>query len=75
MITQHHLGEVVTSHSKEYKCFGAYILNTKTQKIETVLSKITLMATGGAGHVYATTTNPTIATGDGIAMVYEPKEE
>ncbi|MBI3519648.1 MAG: L-aspartate oxidase [Bacteroidetes bacterium] len=73
IITQHHLGEVVTSHSKDIHCFGAYILNTKTQKIETVLSKITLMATGGAGHVYATTTNPTIATGDGIAMVYRAK--
>ena len=73
VITQHHLGEVVTSHSENIKCFGAYILNTKTQKIDTVLSKITLMATGGAGHVYATTTNPTIATGDGIAMVYRAK--
>jgi L-aspartate oxidase len=73
IITQHHLGQVVTSHSTDIKCFGAYILNTKTQKIETVLSKITLMATGGAGHVYATTTNPTIATGDGIAMVYRAK--
>jgi L-aspartate oxidase len=75
IITQHHLGEVVTSHSENIQCFGAYILNTKTQKIETVLSKITLMATGGAGHVYATTTNPTIATGDGIAMVYRAKAE
>jgi L-aspartate oxidase len=73
IITQHHLGEVVTSQSTDVKCFGAYILNTKTQKIDTVLSKITLMATGGAGHVYATTTNPTIATGDGIAMVYRAK--
>ena len=73
IITQHHLGEVVTSQSTHVKCFGAYILNTKTQKIETVLSKITMMATGGAGHVYATTTNPTIATGDGIAMVYRAK--
>ena len=73
IITQHHLGQVVTSHSTDIKCFGAYILNTKTQKIDTVLSKITLMATGGAGHVYATTTNPTIATGDGIAMVYRAK--
>ena len=73
IITQHHLGEVVTSQSTDVKCFGAYILNTKTKKIETVLSKITMMATGGAGHVYATTTNPTIATGDGIAMVYRAK--
>ena len=73
IITQHHLGEVVTSQSSNVRCFGAYILNTKTQKIDTVLSKITMMATGGAGHVYATTTNPTIATGDGIAMVYRAK--
>lgn len=73
IITQHHLGEVVTSHTQGVKCFGAYILNTRTQKIDTVLSKITVMATGGAGHVYATTTNPTIATGDGIAMVYRAK--
>lgn len=73
IITQHHLGEIVTSQTQGVKCFGAYILNTQTQKIETVLSKITVMATGGAGHVYATTTNPTIATGDGIAMVYRAK--
>lgn len=73
IITQHHLGEVVTSQSKNITCFGVYILDTKTQKIETVLSKVTLMATGGAGHVYATTTNPVIATGDGIAMVYRAK--
>jgi L-aspartate oxidase len=73
IITQHHLGEIVTSQSKNVECYGAYILNTKTQTIDTVLAKITLMATGGAGHVYATTTNPTIATGDGIAMVYRAK--
>lgn len=73
IITQHHLGEVVTSHTQGIQCFGAYILDTNTQKIETILSKITVMATGGAGHVYATTTNPTIATGDGIAMVYRAK--
>lgn len=73
IITQHHLGEIVTSQTKGVNCYGAYILNTQSQKIETVLSKITVMATGGAGHVYATTTNPTIATGDGIAMVYRAK--
>jgi L-aspartate oxidase len=73
IITQHHLGQVVTSQSKDVECYGAYILDTRTQKIETILSRITLMATGGAGHVYATTTNPIVATGDGIAMVYRAK--
>jgi L-aspartate oxidase len=73
IITQHHLGEEVNSRTPGIKCFGAYVLNTKTGGVDTVLSKITLMASGGAGHVYATTTNPTIATGDGIAMVYRAK--
>lgn len=73
IITQHHLGEIVTSKTPNIKCFGAYILNNLNGHIETVLSKITVMATGGAGHVYSTTTNPVIATGDGIAMVYRAK--
>jgi L-aspartate oxidase len=73
IITQHHLGELVTSKTPGITCYGAYVLNTRSYKIETVLSKVTVMATGGAGHVYATTTNPGIATGDGIAMVYRAK--
>jgi L-aspartate oxidase len=73
ILTQHHLGEEVSSKTKGIECYGAYILNTRTGKIKTVLSRITVMATGGAGHVYATTTNPMIATGDGIAMVYRAK--
>ncbi|MBR6310282.1 MAG: L-aspartate oxidase, partial [Paludibacteraceae bacterium] len=73
IITQHHLGMRVTRRTPDIECYGAYILNPKTQKIDTYLSKITLMATGGTGSVYATTTNPNIATGDGIAMVYRAK--
>jgi L-aspartate oxidase len=73
IITQHHLGELVTSKTPGITCYGAYVLNTRTSRIETVLARITVMATGGAGHVYATTTNPGIATGDGIAMVYRAK--
>ncbi len=73
IITQHHLGMRVTRRTPDIECYGAYILNPKTQKIDTYLSKITLMATGGTGSVYATTTNPDIATGDGIAMVYRAK--
>jgi len=73
ILTQHHLGQVVTSQTKDIACYGAYVLNTQTQTIETVLAKITCMASGGAGQVYAATTNPLIATGDGIAMAYRAK--
>ncbi len=73
ILTQHHLGIEVNSRTPDIECYGAYVLNLKTNKIETILAKVTLMATGGAGHVYSTTTNPTIATGDGVAMVYRAK--
>ena len=73
IITQHHLGVRVTRRTPDIECYGAYILNPKTGKVDTYLSRITLMATGGTGSVYATTTNPNIATGDGIAMVYRAK--
>jgi L-aspartate oxidase len=73
LITQHHLGEEVRRSTPGIECYGAYVLNTETREIETILSRITLVATGGAGQVYKSTTNPIIATGDGIAMVYRAK--
>ena len=73
IITQHHLGVRVTRRTPDIECYGAYILNPETEKIDTYLSKVTVIATGGTGAVYKTTTNPTIATGDGIAMVYRAK--
>jgi L-aspartate oxidase len=73
IITQHHLGLEVKRGSKDIICFGAYVLNMKTNEIHTILAKTTMLATGGAGNVYATTTNPQIATGDGIALVYRAK--
>ena len=75
IITQHHLGKIVTRRTPDITCYGAYILNPKTGKVDTFLSKITVMATGGIGQVYTTTTNPPVATGDGIAMVYRAKGE
>lgn len=65
LITEHHIKQ---KPLKEINCFGTYILNKNTNKIEKVLSRITLLATGGAGQAYRNTTNPLIATGDGIAM-------
>ncbi len=73
IITQHHLGEKVTRRKKDIVCYGAYILNMRSNKVHTFLSRITFIATGGIGNTYQTTTNPTIATGDGIAMVYRAK--
>lgn len=73
IITQHHLGKIVRRTHNDIQCFGAYILEPATGVIDTVLAKTTLIATGGAGNVYQTTTNPTIATGDGIAMFYRAK--
>lgn len=73
IITQHHLGKIVTRRTKDITCYGAYVLDEKNDRVDKFLSKITLMATGGVGAVYQTTTNPLVATGDGIAMVYRAK--
>ncbi len=73
IITQHHLGYLVNKATPDVECYGVYVLNLETNKIEKILSKITLLATGGNGQVYRTTTNPSIATGDGVAMVYRAK--
>ena len=80
IITQHHLGVRVTRRSPNIQCYGAYVLNCQQPKnkkqhptVDTYLSKVTVMCTGGCGAVYLTTSNPVIATGDGIAMVYRAK--
>ncbi len=73
IITQHHLGFLVTKSTNDITCYGVYVLNQHTNQIEKILAKITLLASGGCGQAYRTTTNPRIATGDGIAMVYRAK--
>ena len=73
IITQHHLGRIVTRRTPDITCYGAYVLNEETGEVDTFLAKVTVMATGGVGAVYTTTTNPLISTGDGIAMVYRAK--
>ncbi|MBS1531625.1 MAG: L-aspartate oxidase [Bacteroidetes bacterium] len=73
LITQHHLGVFVDKSTTDITCYGVYVLNTVNGLVEKILSKVTVMASGGAGHIYSITTNPTIATGDGVAMVYRAK--
>ena len=73
LLTQHHLGEIVTRHTRGLACFGAYVLDTDTDEIKTILAKFTIVAAGGCGNIYNTTTNPVVATGDGIAMCHRAK--
>jgi L-aspartate oxidase len=73
IITQHHLGRLVKRYLPDIECYGAYVLDLKSGIIHRFLSRVTMIATGGIGNLYHTTTNPLIATGDGIAMVYRAK--
>ncbi|MDR0331306.1 MAG: L-aspartate oxidase [Chitinispirillales bacterium] len=66
LITGHHIRGV----PNEYECFGAYVLDSVNRKIFSVGAKVTCLASGGAGRVYLHSTNPSIATGDGVAMAY-----
>ncbi len=70
IITQHHIGINLTRGDKGLKCYGAYVMDQKNNRIFKLLSKVTILATGGMGQVYFNTTNPSIATGDGQAMAY-----
>ncbi|QHC83561.1 L-aspartate oxidase [Empedobacter brevis] len=70
LITEHHLNQDLAD---ETTCYGAYILDLNTDKVERHLAKVTLLATGGVGHVYKNTTNPVIATGDGIGLARRAK--
>jgi L-aspartate oxidase len=67
---ENHLAVSLVLSRDGRRCCGAYVLDTLTGEINTFLAKVVLLATGGVGQVYRHTTNPSIATGDGLAMAY-----
>lgn len=73
LLTQHHLGVPVKRSHTNIECYGAYVLNLENEKVDVFLARKTMIATGGSGNLYQTTTNPPIATGDGIALTYRAK--
>ncbi|WGF91633.1 L-aspartate oxidase [Aequorivita marisscotiae] len=67
LITEHHFSE---GKNENLSCYGAYVLDQISGNIFTIKADCTTLASGGMGQVYGHTTNPTVATGDGIAMAY-----
>ena len=71
LITNHHISKSTRKSATDTnRVYGAYVLDKSNRKIQAVLAKVTCLATGGVGQVYLHTTNPSIATGDGIAMAW-----
>ena len=75
LITEHQVKKEQTKRHTKISCFGAYVLDEKQSKVKTFISKFTLLASGGSGQVYETTTNPAVATGDGLGIAYRAKAE
>jgi L-aspartate oxidase len=70
-ILVHHLAvDLLVNRGEESRCVGAVVFDRYRRVIERIVSPVTILATGGAGQVYRYTTNPAIATGDGVAMAY-----
>ncbi len=77
-VLEWHMGVDLITMSKfggPDQCVGAYVFDERAGKVETVLARATILATGGAGKVYLYTSNPDVASGDGVAMAYRAGAE
>ncbi len=70
LITRARLDDAIQPGSSDDEALGLYVLNHQTSQVETMVSKVIMLASGGAGKVYLYTSNPDTATGDGIAVAY-----
>ncbi|MDH4069848.1 MAG: L-aspartate oxidase [Ignavibacteria bacterium] len=70
LLTAHQAEDEEIRFRSRLQCWGAYVLNTGAARVDLFLAKVVMLSTGGSGQVYLHTTNPVIATGDGIAMAY-----
>ena len=73
-LLEHHIAIDLITGTKlgyaEQRCYGSYVLDSQLGRVKTFVARHTVLATGGAGKVYLYTTNPDIATGDGVAMAW-----
>lgn len=68
LITDHHI-----PNPNQRRCYGAYVISKSDEEIVKITAQLTILSTGGAGQVYAHTTNPNAATGDGLGAAYRAK--
>jgi L-aspartate oxidase len=70
LITAHQALDRIRVMSRGTQCWGAYALNSEAGRVDLFLARVVMLSTGGLGQIYLHTTNPPIATGDGVAMAY-----
>lgn len=70
LITEHHVFTPNPQSSSTLNCWGAYVMDSKNENVKRFTAKATILSSGGCGQVYLFTTNPAIATGDGVAMCF-----
>jgi L-aspartate oxidase len=75
LITEHHIPGATSPPGGPIHCWGAYVLDKEEQRVKRFQARWTLLASGGVGQLYSHTTNPSIATGDGLAMAYRAGAE